>query len=317
MAETNDAAADILLNQPGPSPGNAPGAQRNDPSSAGQNIMTDAPNAAKGNPTGNANTEPTPASGTADADAAPSPVPLDHRLPAPEDDDGGLPWPAIVGGAVVAVFGVALLGQRKSKRAKTPPDEARKGVSRAPDGDLHNPNAAIAAGEGVKVQDVVTINKPASELFTFWRNFANLPQFMKHLESVAVADNMHSHWVAKAPLGKTVAWDAEIINEQPGRLIAWRTLPGADVTSAGTVRFEPAPGGRGTEVRVILEYKPPAGKVGVIVAKLFGEEPQQQVSSDLRRFKQLMETGEVATLEGQPAGKRSASAKMMEKLNVA
>lgn len=306
MAETNDAAADILLNQPGPSPGNAPGAQRNDPSSAGQNIMTDASAAAKGNPTGDANPE-----------SAPSPIPLDHRLPAPEDNDGDLPWPAIVGTAIAAVFGVALLSRRKSKSSRTSPDEAKKGVTRGSDGDIHNPKAILPAGEGIKVEDAVTINKPASELFTFWRNFANLPQFMKHLETVTVTDAKRSHWVAHAPLGKTVAWDAEIINERPGRLIAWQTLPGADVSSAGTVRFEHAPGERGTEVRVSLEYKPPAGKVGAVVAKLFGEEPQQQVSSDLRRFKQLMETGEVATLEGQPAGKRSASAKVMEKLNVA
>jgi uncharacterized membrane protein len=159
--------------------------------------------------------------------------------------------------------------------------------------------------DGVQIIEAVIVDKPSSDLYTYWRDFTNLPTFMNHLESVTVQDDTHSHWVAKAPLGRTASWDAEIINETPGHLIAWRSVPGSGVASAGTVRFEPATGGRGTEVRVNLEYNPPAGAIGAAVARLLGEEPRIQVAEDLRRFKNLMETGEVPTVEGQPVGARS------------
>ena len=156
---------------------------------------------------------------------------------------------------------------------------------------------------GIKVTHAVTINQPPTELYTFWRDFTNLPHIMDHLESVTVSDSTHSHWIAKAPLGRTVEWDAEIINEEPGKVIAWRSLPGADVDSAGSVQFKAAPVGRGTEVRVELSYLPPAGKVGAAVARLLGEEPKKQLDDDLRHFKQLMEAGERATTEGQSSGR--------------
>lgn len=163
-------------------------------------------------------------------------------------------------------------------------------------------------GDGsVRVEDSVTINAPQPEVYAFWRDFANLPRFMTHLESVTDAGGGRTHWVAKAPFGKTVAWDAEIINEEPGRFIAWRSLPGADIQNTGAVRFEPAPGQRGTEVRVRIEYAPPAGVLGATVAKLFGEEPSQQVGADLRRFKAIMETGEIPTTHGQPRGDAGGS----------
>ena len=130
---------------------------------------------------------------------------------------------------------------------------------------------------------------------------------MNHLEAVRVTGENRSHWVAKAPAGTTVEWDAEVYNEKPNELIAWRTLEGADVDSAGSVRFEQSEGGRGTVVRVTLKYDPPGGSIGAAIATLFGENPEQQIDEDLRRFKQLIETGEVATTEGQPSG-RSASA---------
>jgi uncharacterized membrane protein len=114
-----------------------------------------------------------------------------------------------------------------------------------------------------------------------------------------------SHWIAKAPAGVSVEWDAEIVDDQPERSIGWRTLPGSQVKHEGMVSFEPAAGGRGTIVRVDMLYVPPAGKVGVWIARMFGEEPALQVADDLRRLKQLLETGEVATTLGQPAGKRS------------
>ncbi len=156
---------------------------------------------------------------------------------------------------------------------------------------------------GIKVNHAVTVMKPVEELYAYWRDFTNLPKIMDHLESVTVQDGKKSHWVAKAPLGSTVAWDAEIINEVPGEVIAWQSLPGADVENAGAVTFKPGPVGRGTEVRVEISYAPPAGKAGALVARLLGEEPRRQLDDDLRHFKQIMETGERATTEGQPSGR--------------
>lgn len=166
----------------------------------------------------------------------------------------------------------------------------------------HSPVASVEHGEGNKFVHVVTINKPAAELYRFWRDFGNLPHFMTHLEEVRVLDSERSHWRAKAPLGQSVEWDAKIINEVENELIAWQSEEGARVPNAGSVRFTPAPAGRGTEVRVTLSYEPPAGKVGVAVAKVLGEEPSRQVSDDLRRFKQLMEAGELPTNDRQPMG---------------
>jgi len=156
--------------------------------------------------------------------------------------------------------------------------------------------------QSIKVEKTVTINKPVAELYQFWRNFNNLPHFMKHLQSVTVLDERRSHWVAKAPLGTNVEWDAEIIDEQENHLIAWASVEGADVDNSGFVRFQPATGNRGTEVKVVLEYNLPGGAIAAALAKLFGEEPEQQIGDDLHRFKQLMEAGEVATTEGQPQG---------------
>jgi uncharacterized membrane protein len=157
----------------------------------------------------------------------------------------------------------------------------------------------------IKVTKSITINRPAGNLYTYWHNFENLPQFMEHLQSVQVTGPGRSHWVAKAPAGMTVEWDAEITADRPPDSLSWRSIEGAQVPNWGTVRFEPAPAGRGTVVTVELEYQPPAGKLGATVAKLFGEEPAQQVQGDLRRFKQVMETGEVvrsdATLRGTSA----------------
>jgi uncharacterized membrane protein len=153
---------------------------------------------------------------------------------------------------------------------------------------------------GIHVEHVVTINRLPWELYDYWRKFENLPRIMSHLDAVNVIDDKRSHWVAKAPAGQQVEWDAEIINDEPGALIAWRSLGGADVDNAGSVRFVPAD--RGTEVKVVIDYIPPAGRIGAAVAKLFGEEPQQQLQDDLRNFKSLMETGEVPTTEGQSQG---------------
>jgi uncharacterized membrane protein len=164
---------------------------------------------------------------------------------------------------------------------------------RAGGGDRTSQVASVGRGRGVKVEESVTINRPVLEVYRFWRNFENLPRFMDHLESVTVIDDARSHWVAKGPAGTKVEWDAIIHNEVQDELIAWRSLPGAEVNNAGSVHFTPTPDGTGTDVRVVLSYEPPAGMVGVAVAKLLGEEPSKQVADDLRRFKQVMDSGDV------------------------
>ncbi|MGZ3236860.1 MAG: SRPBCC family protein [Burkholderiaceae bacterium] len=158
----------------------------------------------------------------------------------------------------------------------------------------------------VSVEKSVTINhRTPDECYRFWRSFENFPRFMKHLESVQVLDSKRSHWKAKAPAGTTIEWDAEIVGDNAGNFLAWRSIEGADIDNAGIVRFEPAPGKRGTIVRLQIRYNPPGGKAGALVAKLFGEEPAIQVDDDLRCFKQLLETGEVTATEVQPSGPRS------------
>jgi uncharacterized membrane protein len=154
------------------------------------------------------------------------------------------------------------------------------------------------ANRAVRVERVTTINKPVHEIYQFWRNFENLPRFMRHLKSVERLDDTRSRWRAKGPAGLTFEWDAEIVQDRPDEWIAWRSIEGSDVENSGSVRFRPAPGARGTEVRVQLQYEPPAGAIGRTLAKLFGEEPDQQIHEDLHRFKQLMETGEIAVSDG-------------------
>ena len=164
---------------------------------------------------------------------------------------------------------------------------------------------SVPYGKGVRVEKAVTIESTPEELYSFWRNFANLPRFMHNLEDVEVHDSKRSRWVAKGPAGTKVAWEAEIINEIPNELIGWRSVDGSQVDNAGSVHFERATGGRGTEVKVVLRYDPPAGKVGAAVAKIFGEDPAVNVQEDLRRLKMLVETGELATTKGQPTGRRA------------
>ena len=157
----------------------------------------------------------------------------------------------------------------------------------------------LARGEGIRVERSITVNRPQEEVYRFWRQLENLPRFMDHLESVTVLDEERSHWVAKAPAGTKVEWDASIQDEIENELIDWQSLPGSDVDNAGSVHFTPV--GEGTEVRVMLSYDPPAGKVGAAVAKLLGEEPEQQVEEDLRRFKQVMEAVETPARSRKPA----------------
>ena len=160
----------------------------------------------------------------------------------------------------------------------------------------------------IHVKKSVTINKSPAELYQFWRNFENLPKFMTHLESVTVTGEKTSFWKAKAPLGKTVEWNAEITSEQENERIGWKSIEGADIPNSGVVEFNPT-STRGTEVRVVLTYESPAGELGAIIAKLFGEEPSQQVYGDLYRFKSMMESGEIITVEGQSSGREPQAKK--------
>ncbi len=213
------------------------------------------------------------------------------------------PWAAILGGSALAVYGLS----RKSL----------SGAALAAVGAF----GAVAAirrramyPTTIHVQKTFTIDRPAEELYNYWHHFENLPRFMKHLKSVTLKDERHSHWVAQGPAGIPVEWDAELLDDRPGEYLVWRSLPGAAISNRGSVEFRPATNGSGTEVTVALTYHNPVGKVGAAFAKMLGREPEQQVREDLRRFKSLMETGEIPTVVGQPSGRRSSLVRVMHSM---
>ena len=211
-------------------------------------------------------------------------------------------WISAVAAAAVAAYGLrrrrgrtlvlpiagALLTRAVSGRC---PVNGMLGRNSALDDEPSSPVTSVRRGEGVRVDERIVLNRPRSEVYRFWRNLENLPRFMDHLESVSVLDEERSHWVAKGPAGSKVEWDAVIHNEIPNELIAWRSLDGSEVDNAGSVHFSPTENGD-TEVRVVLRYDPPAGRLGAAVARLFGEDPSRQVAEDLRRLKQVVEAGE-------------------------
>jgi uncharacterized membrane protein len=155
----------------------------------------------------------------------------------------------------------------------------------------------------VHIETSISINRSPAELYAYWRDFSRLPSFMTNLKSVTDLGNGKSRWVAKGIDGTDVEWEAEIYNERENELISWRSLKDADVVNAGTVRFEQGPKGHGTFVRVTLNYNPPAGPLGKTILQIFGAEPRQLIREDLSRFKQLIETGEIATVTGQTSGR--------------
>jgi uncharacterized membrane protein len=159
---------------------------------------------------------------------------------------------------------------------------------------------------GIHFSKSFTINRQPEVVYGFWRQLENLPRFMRHLESVDAIDNKRSRWRAKAPGGTTVSWEAEIVEDKPNERIAWRSVQGSTVPNRGSVRFVRAPGARGTEVHVEIEYAVPGGRLSSLVAKLFGEEPEQQVADDLRRLKQILEAGEIARSGGSAGLRRPA-----------
>jgi uncharacterized membrane protein len=168
--------------------------------------------------------------------------------------------------------------------------------------ELSRQKGEMTEGGAIRVKRSIAINRSPEELYQFWRDVQNLPRFMYHLESVQAIDERRSHWVTRGPGEQRVEWDSEITTDQPNELIAWRSLPGGDVDNSGVVRFEPRPGGRGTIVRVQLQYHPPGGVAAAAIAKLFNRSPEQQIYDDLRRLKQVIETGEVVRSEGSPEG---------------
>lgn len=159
-----------------------------------------------------------------------------------------------------------------------------------PDGDSRT---ALGGGRGIHVRDSVRIEKPVAEVYRFWRQLDNLPRFMCNLDRVVTVDDTRSHWVALGPAGLAVEWDARIINDVENTVIAWQSLPGSDIVTAGSVNFDAIRNGQSTQLSVNLQYSPPAGSVGASIAKLFGREPAQTIREDLRRLKQLLEAGEI------------------------
>jgi uncharacterized membrane protein len=161
---------------------------------------------------------------------------------------------------------------------------------------------------GVRVDEEMPIQKTPEELYRFWRNLENLPRFMDHLECVRVIDDRTSHWAARGPAGYCVEWDAEIVNDIENEVIGWRSLKGSQVENGGSVRFERSPDGEGTIVKVSLQYNPPAGYVGAMIARMFGSAPERTIISDLRRFKELMETGNItSTAQGPRSRPKNAA----------
>ncbi len=216
-------------------------------------------------------------------------------------------WISIVAGTAMAAYGLARrrvsgwtlagLGGALVYRGATGHCAVYNALGVSTNGHLNDDGRQVSVpyGKGIRVEKSVTVNATPEQLYVFWRNFENLPRFMDHLEMVHVIDDKRSHWRAKGPAGTKAEWDAEIINEVPNELIGWRSVDGSNVNNAGSVHFTPTP--RGTEVRVLLRYDPPGGNVGAAIAKLFGEDPEHQIKEELRRFKQIVETGEIATAE--------------------
>ena len=173
--------------------------------------------------------------------------------------------------------------------------------------------ADVTKGDTIFITRSVIINRPADELYRFWHDLQNLPRFMQNLDSVQMAGGNRSHWVARGPAGKKVEWDAEIVSDTPNEMITWRSVDESQIPNAGSVQFVSVPEGRGTKVVVELQYKPPAWFLGAAAARLFGRDPGQQLQEDLRRLKQLVETGEIPTTKGQPSGRRSVTGKLLKR----
>lgn len=222
-------------------------------------------------------------------------------------------WASLAGGVVLGLYGFTrrsfgglLLGATggwlvyRGATGHCPVYQAL-GISHADASAPSGASGVLSLATPIHVERTIAIDKTPEDVYCTWREFENLPHFMNHLESVAKTGPGRSHWVAKAPLGTRVEWDAEVINDQENRLIAWRSLGDSAVSNAGMVRFEPLDGGARTELHVRLEYNPPAGVIGATFARLFGQEPAQQVDADLKRFKEMLEAGDLPVEPRRPA----------------
>ncbi len=223
-------------------------------------------------------------------------------------------WSRVAGDVMdLAFLGTSFTGARTSRPRLTAATAAVAAVTAL---DVVAGRRATTLPEGVPHsspthQAVVTVNRTPADAYGFWRRLANLPRFMTHVASVEETGERTSHWVVGAA-GTKMEWDAEIVDDVPGERIAWRALPGASVPNEGQVAFTSAPGGRGTEVRVTMTYEPPAGRIGSAFAKLLGSDPGGRLRADLRRFKQLLETGQIPTTVGQTIGARSVLGRALE-----
>lgn len=216
-------------------------------------------------------------------------------------------WTRVAGDALdLAVLGRALAARSGERRSRTATATALVGGITLVDLWAARRTRHEQHGRGrpgpLELHASVTVNRPPEEVYGYWRDLERLPTFMLHLRSVTETGDGRSRWEANAPLRRSVSWEAQLTGDEPGRRISWRSLPGSKVDNAGTVHFAAAPGDRGTEVAVVLHYDVPGGRAGRLVAKLLGEEPEQQVRDDLRRFKQVMETGRVVRSDGLPSG---------------
>jgi uncharacterized membrane protein len=198
---------------------------------------------------------------------------------------------------IATVLGITAIDLVVALRSPGPGPEAEREAEEAAAADPH-------ARHGKTVRKAITVDRPREDVYAYWRDLQNLARFMANIEEVRQVDERRSHWKARAPLGGRVEWDAEIVEDRPYELLAWRSIEGADVDNSGKVWFRNAPGDRGTEVQVEMHYVPPAGPIGVAVAKVLGMEPEQQTADDLRRFKQVLETGEVVLSEAVIEGRR-------------
>lgn len=218
-----------------------------------------------------------------------------HRAGAAIGIDSARRWGSILAGGSLVLFGPT---------RRSPPGQGlvKAGTGLVAQTPLRTKTSAPSAGHGVSVAHSVRILRSGGDSYRYWRDFRNPPRIMDHLESVTVHDDGSSHWVAKGPRGTKAEWDAEIVEDRPNERIAWRSVLGAEIPNRGSVRFEQGPLERGTEATVTLVYYPPTEAVGTAIAKMFGEDSDQQVREDLRRFKAVIEAGETPTTDDQSSG---------------
>jgi uncharacterized membrane protein len=219
-------------------------------------------------------------------------------------------WSRVGGDAIdLALLGGALASEDTGRVRASAATAAVAGVAALDVFCSREYTRQMASDQNVRIKVAIVVNSSPEESYRYWRQLANLPNFMEHVKEVRVIDDKRSHWVAQLPTGACVEWDSEIVNEKPNEWIAWRSTDG-DVQTGGLVRFERAPGGRGTILKADFRYTP-GGAAGAVVGKLLNSITEQQVKGELRRFKQLIETGEIATTRGQPSGRRSVVSSLL------